>query len=137
MFRTPLKVRYSETDQMGVVHHSRYFPWFEVGRTELMASSGLSYGKVEEMGVWFPLTDCNAKFIRGAKYEDELYIEDSLAQLTPARVRFRYNVVRAADGVLLAAGETGHVFSTPRMKPMNLKKTFPELYEKLEKLAGE
>jgi len=136
MFRTKLTVRYAETDQMGVVHHSRYFPWFEVGRTEFMASAGLPYSEIEKMGVWFPLTDCSAKFIRGAKYGDEVFVEASLALLTPARARFGYSVLRAADGVLLATGETGHAFSTPQMKPMNLKKAHPEIYAMLEGLAG-
>ena len=67
MFRTKIEVRYCETDRMGVVHHSRYFPWFEVGRTEFFKQSGTSYDQIEQMGVLLPLVDCYGKFIQGAK----------------------------------------------------------------------
>lgn len=134
MFRTKITVRYCETDRMDVVHHSRYFPWFEVGRTEFFKTSGMSYREVEERGVLLPLLDCYSKFIKGAKYQDDVWIEVSLVKLGAAKCRFNYRVVRCADDVLLAEGYTNHGFTDENFKPLNLKKKYPDIYKHLEKL---
>lgn len=137
MFRTKLTVRYSETDSMGVVHHSRYFPWFEVGRTEFFKTSGMSYREVEERGVLLPLLDCYAKFIKGAKYQDDIWIEVELKRLGVAKCVFEYRVVRCADDVLLATGYTTHGFTDKQFVPLNLKKKYPDIYETFSLLAGQ
>lgn len=130
MFRTKITVRYSETDRMDVVHHSRYFPWYEVGRTEFFKSTGMSYRDVEERGVLLPLLDCYSKFIKGAKYQDDVWIEVKLESLGVAKCKFLYNVVRD-DDVLLATGYTTHGFTDKNFKPINLKKKYPDIYEHL------
>ncbi len=137
MFRTKIQVRYCETDRMGVVHHSRYFPWFEVGRTEFFKSSGMSYDQVEQQGVLLPLVDCYCKFIQGAVYGDEVWIEVTLAELGVAKCKFSYRVLRGSDETLLATGTTTHGFTSPEFKPLNLKKTYPEIYRLLDELRGE
>ncbi len=137
MFSTKLAVRYSETDQMGVVHHSRYFPWFEVARTEFFKSSGMSYDEVERRGVMFPLVDCYCKFIEGAKYGDEVEIEVALEKLGVAKCKFVYRVLRCGDGRLLATGYTTHGFTALDFRPLNIKKANPEVYEMLCKLCGD
>ena len=136
MFRTRIQVRYCETDRMGVVHHSRYFPWFEVGRTEFFKASGMSYAQVEAQGVWLPLVDCYCKFIRGAVYGDDVWVEVSLADLGVAKCKFSYRILRCSDEALLAQGYTTHGFTTPALKPLNLKKSHPEIYHLLSGLAG-
>ncbi len=136
MFRTKIQVRYCETDRMGVVHHSRYFPWFEVGRTEFFKSSGMSYDQVEARGILLPLVDCYCKFIQGAVYGDEVWIEVTLAELGVAKCKFSYRIVRVSDETLLAIGSTTHGFTTPSFKPLNLKKTYPEIYHLLDELRG-
>ena len=137
MFRTKIQVRYCETDRMGVVHHSRYFPWFEVGRTEFFKSSGMSYDQVEAQGILLPLVDCYCKFIQGAVYGDDVWIEVSLAELGVAKCKFSYRVVRTSDETLLATGSTTHGFTTPAFKPLNLKKNYPEIYQLLDTLRGD
>lgn len=137
MFSTKLTVRYSETDRMGVVHHSRYFPWFEVARGEFFASSGMSYAEVERRGVMFPLVDCYCKFIEGARYGDEVEIEVLLEKLGVAKCRFAYRVLRCGDKKLLATGYTTHGFTDHSFRPLNVKKSNPEVYEMLSKLCGE
>lgn len=132
MFKTELTVRYSETDQMGVVHHSRYFPWFEVGRTEFFKSTGMSYADVESQGILLPLVDCYAKFIEGAKYADEIILEVRLTTLKSASCKFEYNVIRKSDGKTLTKGYTTHAFTTPQFKPLNLKKVNPKIYNVLK-----
>lgn len=131
MFRTKLQVRYCETDRMGVVHHSRYFPWFEVGRTEFFKTSGMSYDEIEKKGVWLPLVDCYCRFYCGARYGDEVWIEVCLKELGAAKCKFGYRVIRVSDEALLASGSTTHGFTTPEMKPINLKKKEPAIYQLL------
>ncbi len=134
MFRTKITVRYCETDSMGVVHHSRYFPWFEVGRTEFFKTCGMSYREVEERGVLLPLLDCYSKFIHGARYQDDVWIEVRLTRLGVAKCAFEYRVVRCGDDVLLAEGSTTHGFTDRNFKPINLKKKHPDIFEALKKL---
>ncbi len=134
MFRTKITVRYAETDSMGVVHHSRYFPWFEVGRTEFFKTCGMSYREVEERGVLLPLLDCYAKFIQGAKYQDDIWVEVKLRRLGVAKCIFDYRIVRCEDECLLAEGYTTHGFTDRNFRPLNLKKSHPEIYTALESL---
>lgn len=122
---------------MGVVHHSRYFPWFEVGRTEYLKSTGMSYREVEEAGVLLPLLDCYSKFILGAKYQDEIWVEVKLRKLGVAKCEFEYNIIRCSDDILLAKGYTTHGFTTHEFKPLNLKKTYPDIYSILSGLLTE
>lgn len=131
---TLLTVRYCETDQMAIVHHSIYFQWFEVGRTEFIAKSNISYSSMEDKGVLMPLTDASAKYIKGAKYEDRLLIRTRLERLTPVRCEFYYEVVRENDNILIANGKTAHAFVDKNFKPMNLRKKNPEIWSVLEAL---
>ncbi len=137
MFRTKIEVRYCETDRMGVVHHSRYFPWFEVGRTEFLKQTKMSYDDMEKMGVWLPLVDCYARFLEGARYGDAVWIEVTLQELGVAKCKFSYRILRVDDESLLATGYTTHGFTTPELKPLNLKKAYPELYQILLELRGD
>lgn len=126
---TELTVRYCETDQMGIVHHSRYYPWFEVGRTEFFASGGMSYGDMECQGIMLPLLETHCRYIVPARYEDVVIIKTSIAALTPVKITFQYDAVRKKDSVLLAHGETTLVFANTELKPVNLKKRNPALWE--------
>lgn len=126
---TEIKVRYAETDKMGVVHHSRYYPWFEVGRTELFASGGLSYGDMEAEGVMMPLVETRCRYIIPAKYEDELIIKTKIESLTGVKIEFEYDVIRKNDGTLLAKGYTLMAFCDLSFKPVNLKKHNPKFWE--------
>lgn len=126
---TKIKVRYSETDRMGIVHHSRYYPWFEVGRSELFAAFGKSYGDMEEAGVMMPLVETRCKYRIPAKYEDVLTVTTIIKSLTPVKIEFEYNVVREKDGAQIAAGYTLLAFTNLNFKPVNLKKYNPEFWE--------
>ena len=129
-----ITVRYSETDQMGIVHHSRYYPWFEVGRTEFFASGGISYGEIERRGLMLPLVETHCRYIIPAKYEDNLTIKTYIKELSPVKIRFGYDVVRDADNALLAKGETLLAFTTTDFKPVNLKKYNPALWEYIQSM---
>jgi acyl-CoA thioester hydrolase len=132
--RTKLKVRYVETDKMGIVHHSNYYAWFEVGRGEFILESGMSYRELEENGIMMPLRETYCKYIKGAKYEDNIIIETFIKELTPVKVIFNYNVIREEDGKLLAKGATTQVFVNNDFKIINLKRKYPDVWERMHKL---
>ena len=125
---TCLKVRYAETDQMGIVHHSNYPVWFEAARTEFIKESGISYSKVEKKGLLLPLIELNCKYKSAAKYEDEILIKTFLIKLSFSRVSFGYEVYNKESGVLIASGETVHAWTDKSLKPSNIKKHFPDIY---------
>src|ERR1700722_10011811 len=97
-----VRVRYAETDQMGVVYHSNYLIWFEVGRVELIRQLGLNYRQMEEEGCGIAVVDVHARYKAPARYDDELVIETRLLAARGAVVRFGYRILRIADGLLCA-----------------------------------
>jgi acyl-CoA thioester hydrolase len=104
-----LRVRYQETDQMGIAHHSVYFIWFEAARTELIRERGLSYKECEERGWLLPLVESGCRYLRPARYDDQLSIETQLLPEDGAIFHFIYKVRESASGGLLADGFTKHV----------------------------
>jgi acyl-CoA thioester hydrolase len=132
---TKLKVRYAETDQMGIVHHSNYYVYFEAAREDFIVGSGITYKDMEEAGIMMPLVETQCKYNEGAKYADELIIETSLEELSPVKVALQYTVIREVDGKQLAKGRTVQAFvDKETFRVLNLKRKFPEIWEKLEGL---
>jgi acyl-CoA thioester hydrolase len=132
---TELTVRYAETDQMAIVHHSNYYVYFEAAREDFIKGAGFEYRDMEEQGVMMPLVETQCRYIEGAKYADVLLIETSFAELSPVKVALQYAVIRKADGKVLAKGKTVQAFvDKENFKIVNLKKKFPELWMKLESL---
>jgi acyl-CoA thioester hydrolase len=121
---TQVRVRYAETDQMGVVYHANYLVWFEVGRVEFIRQIGLSYAAMESEGAMIAVVEATARYKLPARYDDELLIRTTLAHFRGAIVRFRYSIVRAADQVVLCEGETTHIVVGRDMKRTKM----PELY---------
>ena len=120
-----VRVRYAETDQMGVVYHANYLMWFEVGRVELMRSLGLDYRTLEaEEGCLIAVVEATARYRLPARYDDELIIRTRWKGVRSSMVHFAYDVIRAADGVLLCTGETMHVVVGRDLK----KRALPERY---------
>ena len=106
---TTVRVRYAETDQMGVVYHSNYIIWLEVGRVELLRQLGFSYQEMEAEGLHLPVVEVKCRYKHPARYDDEVTIRTHLAQMRASLLRFHYEVVHKADGRLLAEGESVHV----------------------------
>jgi acyl-CoA thioester hydrolase len=114
---TRLRVRYAETDQMGVVYYANYMVWFEVGRSELMRQRGLDYKRMEiEDGCLMAVVEATARYKAPARYDEELIVETTVTGVRGPVVRFSYRVLRAGDGVLLCEGETVHVVVGRDMK---------------------
>lgn len=134
---TKLTTRYYETDQMGIIHHSNYYRYFEVARTDYLKTIiGMTYKDVEELGVRMPLTDTQCKYKIPALYDDELTITTIVREMSVVRIIFDYVITRERDGALIAEGQTGHAFTNVENRPVNLKKLRPELFEKLYKDAN-
>jgi acyl-CoA thioester hydrolase len=130
--KSRIVVRYAETDKMGIVHHSNYPVWYEVGRTDFTKCLGFTYSQLEEKGLVFPLISIESCFIKPAFYEDELTVEVSLKVVTPGKLTFGYKVWRDNTGELINTGQTIHGILDKHMKPVRMKKLHSDIYEKLQ-----
>ena len=105
-----IRVRYSETDKMGVAYHGRYLDWFEVGRNEYCRQSGKSYLEWEAEGIMLPVVEAHCRYKSSLLYDDEALIETTVTKLTRVSVEFSYKVFNKATGKLAAEGYTKHAF---------------------------
>jgi len=126
---TDIIVRYAETDQMGIVHHSVYAVWFEAARTEFGKDIGISYGECERQGVMLPLIGLECCFKKPARYDDVVTILASVEKMTPVRLKVGYEVHNKATGELLVTGSTTHVWTNSERHPINIKKKYPEIFK--------
>jgi acyl-CoA thioester hydrolase len=117
---TRLRVRYAETDKMGVVYYANYFVWFEVARTDLLRGLGWSYREMEHAGVSLPVIEARCEYKRPAKYDDEMDVRTTGRMLSPIRMQFDYEIVRVEDGVVAAAGHTVHAALDSTGRPCRL-----------------
>ena len=101
-----VRVRYAETDRMGVLHHSRYFVLLELARTEALRNKGMNYREMEDEGWFLVVSEARCKYKAPARYDDVLLIETTLARTTHARLDHSYRILRKSDGQLLAEAET-------------------------------
>lgn len=118
--QTTTRVRYPETDRMGIAHHTHYFTWFELGRTELMRQLGCTYGALEEeSGIFFPVVQAAADFRASARYDEVVTVTTRLVRASGVRVCFTYVITRE-DGTVLATGRTEHASVDGRGRPQRL-----------------
>ena len=116
-----IRVRYAETDSMGVVYYGNYLTWFEVGRTDLLRQLGQSYRDIEEHdGIRLPVVEARCRYHKPARYDDVVQILTRASRPSRAQVQFYYELSRAEDGVLLASGSTLHVAVGKNGKPCRL-----------------
>jgi acyl-CoA thioester hydrolase len=155
----PIRVRYQETDQMGVVYHANYVNWFEIGRTELIRQRGMTYREIEAKGLLLPVAELESKFYAPARYDDLVLIYTRIAAYTAATIRFESEIRRSpgandatADGSgddcrgtesiallpdpepageLLVRGATRHIWLNKEWKPVRIDKEAPELFRLL------
>ncbi|WP_028611888.1 acyl-CoA thioesterase [Paenibacillus harenae] len=142
-FLHPLRVRYQETDQMGVVFHGNYVTWFEIGRTEWIRNAGYDYKTIEERGLLLPVVDLQCRYVLPARYDDTVLVCTRIADCSPVRLAFESQVRRVTEadwhaglhaeedqlpGELLVEGGTKHVWVNRQWQPARLNKAMPELY---------
>lgn len=121
-----LRVRFAETDQMGIAHHSSYVIWLEAARVEWLRERGISYRDIEQSGISLAVTNVTVDYLRSALFDDELTVQ---AQLVTAKSRlfaFYYEVTRASDGVTLATARTTHVSVNAQGKSVRLPRQWLE-----------
>jgi acyl-CoA thioester hydrolase len=107
------RVRYAETDQMGVVYYGNYFVWMEIGRTDLLRELGLPYSEIEKQGVMLPVAKAFAKYVAPSFYDDEISVHSTVTRFTASRIRLDYRIMRdtASEGAqLVCVGYTEHAF---------------------------
>jgi len=122
---TRIRVRYAETDQMGVVYHANHFIWFEVGRVELLRQLGFTYKEMErEDDCFIAVVDARCRYKAPVHYDDEVIVRTYLKNIRDKMIHFGYELVRADGSELLAEGETTHIVADKQMKPRAL----PEKY---------
>ena len=125
---TRVRVRYAETDQMGVVYHANYLVWMEVGRVELCRSLGIRYRDLEAEGVLLAVVEVRCRFHSPARYDEEIIIRTSIADSNPRLVVFEYELREAEHGRILASGNTKHIFLSPALKPIKLPPKYQPLF---------
>jgi acyl-CoA thioester hydrolase len=124
---TQVRVRYAETDQMGVVYHGNYFTWFEIGRVELCRQLGFEYKQMEsEDDSFIVVAEAYCRYKRPARFDDRIAVRTRVTQSQRRTLRFGYEVINLASGELLATGETLHVICDRLGRP----KSLPEKYRK-------
>jgi len=127
--QTKVRVRYPDTDKMGVVYHGVYVEYFETGRTEMMRDFGMSYASIEENGVMFPVLDVYVKMMRPARYDDLLTITSTMSIPTGARMKIEYEI--HCNGERIVTGFSSHAFTTvDTMRPVRPPKAFLEMLER-------
>jgi acyl-CoA thioester hydrolase len=125
---TTLRVRYAETDSMGVVYYANYFVWFEVARADLLRSLGWNYRDMEDAGVLLPVIDAQCTYRRPARYDDEIDVRAEGTLMSPLRLAFQYEVRVAADQALSATGRTEHAAVGPDGRPCRLPDRIREAF---------
>ncbi len=128
------RVKYYETDMMGVVHHSNYIRWFEEARVDFMREADLSYRTMEGEGIQIPVVSVSCKYKTPATFDDEVVVKTWTKKYNGIVVELAYEVTRVSDGAVLVTGESSHCFvDKENFKPVNLKRMRPDMHEKFMK----
>lgn len=127
--RTPIDVRYQETDQMGVVYHANYLVWFEIGRTKYIEMLGFNYSDMEKHNIVSPVTDAQISFKKPIRYGEQAIVETWLEKYDGIRTVYGYNIMDEEENIAVS-GTTQHVIvKKENFRPLSLRKAFPEWHQ--------
>ena len=129
---TEVRVRYAETDAMGVAYHANYLVWFEVGRTALLEELGYPYAQLESDGIILPVAECHVRYRVPARYDEVLLVRSRCTELRGVSMVLSYRIENKATGTLLAEGWTKHAIVDRNMKPVKVRDVNPRLLELLQ-----
>jgi acyl-CoA thioester hydrolase len=121
------RVIYGDTDQMGVVYYANYLRWFEMGRTELLRQLGAPYSSIEERGLFFPVIEVSSRYVKSARFDDEIAVETYIQEIERATIVFGYRILRKNDGALLAEGTTRHACLDRQGKAVRIPREIDDL----------
>ncbi len=127
------KVQYYETDQMGIVHHSNYIRWFEEARINLMDQMGISYQRMEKMGIISPVLSVEADFLRMVRFGGNVLIRAVVTEYNGIKLTVSYQVIDKSTNMVQCKGVTKHCFLNEKGRPISLKKSYPEVHKLFEK----
>ncbi|SDL70905.1 acyl-CoA thioesterase [Sediminibacillus halophilus] len=136
--KTPIKVRYQETDQMGVVYHANYLVWFEIGRTSFIEELGFQYHEMENLGVVSPVVDADLSFKHPIRYGEEAFVDTWIKEYDGLRVSYGYRIYNA-EGNTAVTGSTRHVVvKKESFRPVSIRKSLPDWHQAyLDAMKGE
>ena len=123
-----VRVRYAETDRMGIVYYSHYLVWFEVGRTDWLRDAGWTYRAMEDEGLALPVIEAHCEYRAGARYDDEIEIRTTGRMLSPVRVEFNYEVRLTTDATVAATGRTTHASIDQSGRPCRMPERIREAF---------
>ena len=123
-----VRVRYAETDKMGVVYYANYLVWFEVGRTDWLRETGWSYREMEVDGLALPVIQAHCEYRQSAKYDDEIDVRTRASKASAVRIQFDYEVARRIDSVVIATGYTVHATIDRQGRPVRLPERVKDLF---------
>ena len=129
------KVQYYETDKMGITHHSNYIRWMEEARIDFFEKQGISYSKLEEIGIISPVVEVNCKYKAVTKFGDEIEILTKIKEFNGVKLIFEYEMRNSKTGEINTIAESKHCFVNNDGRPIILKKEFPELDKKLKNMV--
>lgn len=128
---TKIRVRYADTDQMKMVYHTKYFEYFEQGRSDLLREIGLPYPEIEKMGYYLPVVEAHAKFLKAGRYDELLTVRTMLTEIPQVRVNIEYAIINEESQDMLVAGYTVHGFVDAKIgKPIRPPNRFLEIVNK-------
>ena len=128
-------INYYETDKMGVVHHSNYIRFFEEARCQFLKDANLPYDMLEEKGIMSPVLGVSCKYKRHVTFGDTIQIETSIKEFSSVKFTVQYKVYNKNTGELCVEGESNHCFTDSNLKPLNMKKHHPDIYENFMSLV--
>lgn len=132
------RVKYYETDNMGVVHHSNYIRWFEEARVEMMRTAGLSYKKMEEDGIMIPVVSVSCKYKTPARFDDVVVCTTTIKKYNGIVMELAYEVVNKESGEVVVTGESSHCFvDSVKFKPLYIKRERPDIDDQMKKYVEE
>ncbi|HXG88253.1 MAG TPA: thioesterase family protein [Vicinamibacterales bacterium] len=123
-----VRVRYAETDKMGIVYYAHYLVWFEIGRTEWLRDTGWTYRAMEQDGLGLPVIEAQCAYKTSARYDDEIEIRTAARMVSAVRLAFDYQLVRTADAVTIATGSTVHATVDLTGRPLRLPARVKDLF---------
>ena len=125
------KINYYETDRMGIVHHSNYIRFLEEARCAFLESLNMPYSMLEDLGIMIPVLGVQCDFKHHVTFNDIILINVSIKSFNGVRLIMQYSVTKKKSGNIVLKGETKHCFTNNNLKPINMKKNFENIYEKL------
>jgi acyl-CoA thioester hydrolase len=125
-----------EIDKMGIVHHSNYPKWFEIGRRDYLKKAGIPNSTINKQGFYLPLSEMECKFKSPARFGYNVTVITRITSMSYVMVKFEYKIINEKSGKLLAVGKTVHAWTDKNIMPINIEKAAPQIYTTLKQFAG-